>query len=178
MNSKWLAFLPPLLFAGLGVAFYVGLSRDDPDALPSVLAGKPAPQLEITPLAGYRTPTQEDIDAPSVKLVNFWASWCPPCRAEHPTLMRLAEEGVEIIGINQNDQPANATGFIANLGNPYVAIGQDRNGRHSIDWGVYGLPETFVLDADGEIVYRFAGPVTARILAEKIRPAMEAAAKD
>lgn len=176
MKINWLALLPPVLFAGLGLAFYVGLSREDPDALPTALAGKPAPALAITPLEGYRTPTQEDIDAPVVKLVNFWASWCPPCRAEHPTLMNLAAEGVEIIGINQNDQPANATGFITNLGNPYVAIGQDRTGRHSIEWGVYGLPETFVLDAAGQIVYRFAGPVTSRVLAEKIRPAMEAAA--
>lgn len=176
MNARWLALLPPLMFAALGVAFYVGLSREEPDALPSVLAGKPAPVLNVTPLEGYRLPTQEDIVAPGVKLVNFWASWCPPCRAEHPTLMALASSGVEIVGINQNDAPANAQGFIANLGNPYVAVGQDRNGRHSIDWGVYGLPETFVLDADGQIVFRFAGPITKRILEEKIRPVMEAAA--
>ena len=175
MNAKWLAFLPPVLFAALGVAFYVSLSRDEPDALPSVLAGKPAPQLAVTPLEGYRTPTDEDIAAPEVKLVNFWASWCPPCRAEHPVLMKLAEEGIEIVGINQNDAPDNARGFITNLGNPYVAIGQDRNGRHSIDWGVYGLPETFVVDANGAIVFRHAGPVTSRILEEKLRPAMEAA---
>ncbi len=175
MNSKWLAFIPPVLFLALGLAFYVSLSREEPNALPSMLAGKPAPQLVVTPLEGYRTPTQEDIDAPGVKLVNFWASWCPPCRAEHPTLMKLADEGYEIIGINQNDEVPNAVGFLKNLGDPFISVGRDAKGRHSLDWGVYGLPETFVVDGNGDIVLRYAGPITSRILDQKIRPALEAA---
>jgi len=136
MNSKWLAFIPPVLFLALGLAFYVSLSREEPNALPS----------------------------PGVKLVNFWASWCPPCRAEHPTLMKLADEGYEIIGINQNDEVPNAVGFLKNLGDPFISVGRDAKGRHSLDWGVYGLPETFVVDGNGDIVLRYAGPITSRIL--------------
>jgi cytochrome c biogenesis protein CcmG/thiol:disulfide interchange protein DsbE len=114
--------------------------------------------------------------APGVKLVNFWASWCGPCRVEHPTLVQLGAEGVTIHGVNYKDEPQNALRFLAELGNSYAAIGADTTGRTGLLWGLYGVPETFVIDGEGRIVLRFAGPVTQRVLEETIRPAMRAAA--
>ncbi len=110
-----------------------------------------------------------------MKLVNFWASWCGPCRAEHPSLARLAAEGVPIYGINYKDEPEKALGFLGELGNPYAGIGADPAGRTAIDWGLYGVPETFVIDGEGRILLRFAGPITERSLASDIRPAIAAA---
>ncbi len=110
-----------------------------------------------------------------MKLVNYWASWCAPCRVEHPTLEELAAEGVPIYGINYKDDPAKALAFLAELGNPYVAMGADASGRTALDWGVYGVPETFVIDGDGTVILRFAGPITGSVLEKTIRPALAAA---
>ncbi|MGD9865764.1 MAG: DsbE family thiol:disulfide interchange protein, partial [Pseudodonghicola sp.] len=111
------------------------------------------------------------------KLVNFWASWCAPCRVEHPNLAALAAEGVEILGVNYKDDAAKAGAFLAELGDPYAALGRDPEGRMALDWGVYGVPETYVIDGKGTILMRFAGPVTQRVIDEKLRPVLERAAK-
>ena len=170
-----LMILPPVLFAGLAAAFYIGMARDDPDGLPSALTGKPAPAVRGTPLGD--TPTFDDatLRAPGVKLVNYWASWCQPCRAEHPILEAMAAQGVPIFGVNYKDDPEKALAFLAELGSPYVGLGADVSGRMALDWGVYGVPETYVIDANGKIVLRFAGPITERALNDTIRPAMAAA---
>ncbi|MEM6390312.1 MAG: DsbE family thiol:disulfide interchange protein, partial [Pseudomonadota bacterium] len=110
-------------------------------------------------------------DAP-LRVVNFWASWCPPCRAEHPTLTALAEAGNPLFGINYRDRPDQALSFLADLGNPFDALGQDPMASTGRDWGVIALPETFFLDAEGTVVLHFRGPITARVLDTQIRPAL------
>lgn len=167
--------LPPVIFLGLAGLFFVGMQREDPDGLPSALVGKQAPAVVVTPLGDKTLFTDGDLRKGGVKLVNYWASWCGPCRAEHPSLERLAQEGITIYGANYKDKPANALGFLAELGDPYAAIGADETGRMALDWGVYGVPETYVIDGDGNIVLRFAGPITERALENTIRPAIEAA---
>ncbi len=139
--------------------------------LPSALEGRAAPAMEVTPLGDLVLPVDADLKAPGVKLVNFWASWCQPCRAEHPLLDQLKAEGVVIIGINYKDKPEDALGFLAEMGNPYAKIGAD-SGRMAVDWGVYGVPETYVIDSNGVVVLRMAGPITAGNLAGVIRPAI------
>lgn len=167
-----LLILPPVAFAAMAGLFAAGMFRDDPDSLPSARAGQVVPAIEMTALGDKPAFGIEDLKGDGVKLVNFWASWCAPCRVEHPTLTRLAEEGVTIYGINYKDDPENALGFLAELGDPYVAIGADGTGRTGIEWGLYGVPETFVVDGEGRIILRFAGPVTERVLEETIRPAL------
>ncbi len=167
--------LPPLVFIGLALLFFVGMQRDNPDALPSALEGKAAPAVMLDPLGTEILFEDAALRTGGVKLVNFWASWCAPCRVEHPNLQTLAEEGVTIYGVNYKDDPAKALGFLAELGNPYSALGADTAGRMALNWGLYGVPETYVIDAEGKIVLRFAGPITQRILESTIRPAISAA---
>lgn len=174
--ARWLLFLPPLLFAGLAALFWVGMHRDDPEALPSTLEGRAAPAVQVEPLGDGPVVTDAILRAPGVKLVNFWASWCAPCRVEHPLLKVLAEEGVPIYGINYKDDPAKALGFLAELGNPFAGVGADASGRMGLNWGLYGVPETFVIDGAGKVVLRYAGPITAAILDSTIRPAIARAA--
>lgn len=166
-----------MIFAALAVTFYVGMLREDPDALPSALAGKEAPAMNVTPLGDLPPFDRETLDTGGVKLVNFWASWCAPCRVEHPNLEALAEEGVVIYGVNYKDDPDKGQRFLEELGDPYTGVAADETGRTGLDWGLYGVPETFVLDADGTVVLRFAGPITQRVLADTIRPAMIKAAQ-
>lgn len=168
--------LPPVLFAGLAAMFLWGMSRDNPDALPTALAGREAPPVALVQLSDLPLFTEADLRDGKIKLVNFWASWCAPCRVEHPTLTALAEEGIAIYGINYKDKPDAAQRFLDELGNPYTAIGADDTGRTGIEWGLYGVPETFVIDGSGVIVTRFAGPLTERALASDIRPALARAA--
>jgi len=170
-----LMIAPPLIFAGLAAMFYIGMNRDDPDALPSAIAGQPAPAMALTQLGTAAPFTNDTLREPGVKLVNYWASWCAPCRVEHPALEKLADEGVPIYGINYKDDPAKALAFLAELGNPYAGLGADATGRTALDWGVYGVPETYVIDGDGTVILRFAGPLTERVVKERIRPAMAAA---
>ncbi|RVV98640.1 DsbE family thiol:disulfide interchange protein [Mesobaculum littorinae] len=172
MKIKALAVLPPLIFAGMAVAFWLGMQRDDPEALPSARAGQVAPELTLEPMPGEAGFDAETLRNPGAKLVNFWASWCAPCRVEHPHLAALAEEGVPIYGINYKDEPERALGFLRDLGNPFAAIAADASGRTALDWGVYGVPETYVLDGEGRIVLRFAGPITERVIDSQIRPAI------
>lgn len=170
-----IAFIAPIaLFAVLAVAFFVGLGRGNNQELPSVFIDKPSPALPDGTLDGYLPAAQGMLNEPGLKLVNFWASWCPPCRAEHPNLLKLQDEGWTIIGVNKSDEPANAKAFLGELGNPYTAISADQSGRQSIEWGVYGLPETFLIDANGRIRLRHPGPVTARVWESRFVPIIEA----
>lgn len=157
--------------------FFLGLGRENPNDLPSMLIDRPAPEFALPPLyEGQPGLSTADLTAPGVKLVNIWASWCVPCRVEHPYLEGLAAEGVTIHGINYKDTPANAKKFLDELGNPYALVGADERGRAGIEWGAYGVPETFVIDGEGRVIYKHIGPIQGGDIANKIRPAMEAAA--
>ena len=173
---KPLMVIPPVLFAGLAALFYWGMGRDDPNALPSTREGGPVPALSLAEFQGAAPFAVEDLADGDVVLVNFWASWCGPCRAEHPQLVQMAEDGVEIYGINYKDDPVKAKRFLDELGDPYVGIAADPSGRTGLDWGLYGVPETFVIDGEGTVVKRFAGPITAGVLDSIIKPAIEEAA--
>lgn len=170
-----LAMIPLVIITGMAGLFFGGMFRDNPDALPSARKGQVAPVVNLAQLGDLPVFGTADLTDGTVKLVNFWASWCAPCRAEHPNLEMLSSEGVTIYGINYKDQPDKALAFLQDLGNPYAAIGTDSEGRNGLEWGLYGVPETFVIDAEGKIVLRFAGPITQSILDSTIRPAIEAA---
>ncbi len=167
-----LAILPPAIFAFIAALFYWGLARDDPDGLPSSFVGRNAPGFELEPFEGMPIPDGIEPNG-GYRLVNFWASWCAPCRAEHAQLLSLKGGGMEIIGVNYKDDPANARAFLQELGNPYTEVGADPEGRTAIEWGVYGVPETFVVGPDGKVALRHAGPVTARALRETVGPALD-----
>lgn len=170
-SRKRLVFLLPVtLFIALAIALAWGLTRD-PGELPSVLIGKPVPEFALPPVQG-RTLGLSSIDLQGeVSLVNVFASWCTACREEHPLFMRLSTSGVvPIHGLNYRDRPEDAAGWLDELGDPYTRTGADRNGRVGIDWGVYGVPETFVVGPDGRIAYKHVGPVTEQALKETILP--------
>lgn len=170
---RWLALLPIALFAAMAGFFLSGLFRDNPDDLRSAFIGQPVPAINVTELQGRAPLTPDMLTAEGVKLVNFWASWCIPCRVEHPQIEALAKV-VPVYGINHKDQPADAARFLEELGDPYAAIGADP-GRVAIDWGVTGFPETFVVDGNGIVRLRFAGPITVSVMEDTILPAIEAA---
>ena len=167
--------LPPVIFVAVAVMFWLGMARENPDELPSALIGKPAPAVAVTRMDDAPLFGDADLRDGEVALVNFWASWCVPCRVEHPNLERLSEQGLTIYGVNYKDKPADAGRFLDELGNPYAAIGADAPGRMGIDWGVSGVPETFVIDGQGRIVMRHAGPITQRVIDNSLRPALEKA---
>ena len=160
------------IFAGLAL---IGLQRENPNELPSALVGRQAPAVRITPLGDKPIFADADLRAGEVSLVNYWASWCAPCRVEHPKLMQFTAESIPVYGINYKDTRENALRFLDEMGDPYAALGADESGRMAIDWGVYGVPETYVIDGRGNIVARFAGPITDRVLNSTIRPAIEEA---
>ena len=167
-----LMIVPPAIFLGLVALFAVGMFREDPDALPSARQGQTAPPVQVEALGDKQLFGDAELRDGEVKLVNFWASWCAPCRVEHPNLEALADEGITIYGVNYKDEPGNALGFLSELGDPYTAIGADSSGRMGLDWGLYGVPETYVIDGEGTVILRFAGPLTQRVIEENIRPAM------
>ena len=170
-SRKRLVFLLPVtLFIALAVALAWGLTRD-PGELPSVLIGKPVPEFALPPVQGRTLGLSSDDLQGEVSLINVFASWCTACRDEHPLFMRLSASGVvPIHGLNYRDRPEDAAGWLDELGDPYTRTGADRNGRVGIDWGVYGVPETFVVGPDGRIAYKHVGPVTERALKETILP--------
>ncbi|WP_279481150.1 DsbE family thiol:disulfide interchange protein [Aureimonas sp. SK2] len=176
-----LVVLPVVIFAGLaGTFLYQLLSGHDPQLLPSALIGKPAPQTRLPPLAGLADAS--GVPVPGIdlaagdgrtRLVNVFASWCVPCRQEHPALMALSQDPrFVIVGINYKDQPDNALGFLRELGNPYDAVGTDEAGRSTIDWGVYGVPETFLVGPDGTILWKQTGPLTREGVEGGLLPAL------
>ena len=167
---------PPAIFFGLAAFFYIGMQREDPNALRSAREGQPAPMVELTQLGPEQPFTNETLSDGQGKLGNYWASWCGPCRAEHPLLTDLAEEGLPIYGINYKDDPEKALAFLDELGDPYAALGADFTGRTALEWGLYGVPETYVLAGDGTVMLRFAGPLTDDVMERRIRPALDAAA--
>ena len=170
MIKRLTYIVPALLFLLLSGVLLWSLTRQAPDELPSSFINQSAPTVEGLGKFG-KVPEFNKVQliAPEIKIVNFWASWCVPCRVEHPNIEQLAAQGIPIYGINYKDDFAQGNAFLQELGNPYHAIGAD-NGRIAIEWGVYGIPETFVIDAYGRVVLRHAGPVTAQILQDDILP--------
>lgn len=162
-------FAVPVIFFAIAAMLFVGLNRENPNALPSEMIGRTAPAIELTALGDKPLFKHDDLFQPGLKVVNVFASWCVPCRAEHPNIQAIADLGFPVYGLNYKDQAPAALAFLKELGDPYTAIGQDA-GRNAIEWGVYGVPETFVLDPDGVILFRHAGPVTAAILEAEILP--------
>ena len=164
-RRNWLALLPLILFLGLAAIFLTQLmSGRDTQTIPSALIGQPAPVTNLLPVEALSiVPGIAPGDFKGkVTILNVFASWCAPCRDEHPVLMELAKDTrFQLIGLNYKDKQANAAGFLAELGNPYAKIGSDESGRAGIDWGVYGVPETFVIGPDGIIRYKHVGPLNA-----------------
>ena len=170
----WPYLLPIALFAGIGVLLYLGLFRD-PTLVPSPLIGKPVPEFELGPVQGRTLGLSSQDLHGDVTLVNVFASWCVACRDEHPLFLALEREGViPIHGLNYKDAPEDAAAWLDALGDPYARIGADLDGRVGLDWGVYGVPETFVVDRSGHIAYKHIGPVTPRVLDEIILPLVRA----
>lgn len=177
MANRWMMALPPVLFAGLAAMFWLGMQRDNPGELPSVFIGKPAPVLPATTLPGAVQLTDADLRKGEVTVVNFWASWCPPCRAEHPVLKQMAADGVRVAGVNIMDKEADAAGYLAGEGNPFFALATDPNGRDRVEWGVTAPPETFIVDGEGTVLFRFTGPLVGTDYEARFVPALEAALK-
>jgi cytochrome c biogenesis protein CcmG/thiol:disulfide interchange protein DsbE len=177
-----LVLLPLVLFLALAALFFFRLGSGDPSTIPSALIGRPVPQTDLPAIPGL---TRDGAQVPglaadafrgAVTLVNVWASWCVPCHDEAPILLQLAEDKrIRVVGINYKDQPDNARRFIGRYGNPFAAAGADANGRASIDWGVYGVPETFVVGRDGRIAHKLVGPITPENLDTVLKPALEKA---
>ena len=168
-----LFLLPLLLFLSIATYFGVGLTKD-PGVLPSALIDKPAPEFDLPPLMADRPGLARSDLGGEVTLVNFFASWCDPCRAEHPLLMRIAKQNlVPLHGINYKNVKKDAVDWLDELGNPYQRIGQDQSGRAGIEWGVYGLPETYIIDKEGRIRYRHVGSLFPEDLENIIMPLIE-----
>lgn len=173
-TSRLMYLIPVAVFLALGVALAWGLTRN-PREIPSALIGKPAPEFALPPVQGRTLGLSSTHLNGEVSLVNVFASWCTACREEHPLFMELEENGVvPIHGLNYKDRPADAARWLDTLGDPYTRTGADRDGRVGIDWGVYGVPETFVVSRDGRIAYKHIGAVTPEVLRTKILPLVEA----
>jgi len=175
--------LPLAIFLALAALFFFRLGSGDPSRIPSALIGRPAPDTNLAAVPGLNARDGKPMPGLStadfkgnVTLVNIWASWCVPCHDEAPLLEALsADKRIRIVGINYKDQPDNARRFLGRYGNPFVAAGADQNGRASMEWGVYGVPETFIVGRDGTIAYKLVGPITEGNLARVIRPEIEKA---
>jgi cytochrome c biogenesis protein CcmG/thiol:disulfide interchange protein DsbE len=166
-RRSWLMALPLIAFAALTAIFWFRLGGGDPSRIPSALIGRPAPQTALPPLEGLvndGTPVpglDPAVFKGKVSVVNVWASWCVPCHDEAPLLTEIArDKRLQLVGINYKDAPDNARRFLGRYGNPFGIVGVDGNGRASIEWGVYGVPETFIVGREGTIVYKMVGPVT------------------
>ena len=166
-RRSFLMALPLIAFAGLAALFWLRLGSGDPSRIPSALIGHPAPQTSLPPLTGLLSDGTQvpgldpAIFKGKVSVVNVWASWCVPCHDEAPLLTGLAkDQRLQLVGINYKDAPDNARRFLGRYGNPFGVVGVDANGRAAIEWGVYGVPETFVVGREGTIVYKLVGPIT------------------
>jgi cytochrome c biogenesis protein CcmG, thiol:disulfide interchange protein DsbE len=173
---RWLAFVPLAAFALLAALLFVRLNAGDPSRLPSALIGRSAPPLDLAGLDGSAGLTDADLRRGHVSIVNVFGSWCEPCHLEHPTLMALAKDdalkakGVVIYGVAQKDSSGNVRRLLGALGDPYAKVGLDPDGRAGIDWGVYGVPESFIVSGDGTITYKVVGPMTAETLENEVKP--------
>lgn len=180
-----MAMVPVAVFAAIAALFAVALRSGDPSKLPSALIGKPAPEMTLPALTGLREGNSavpgfatSDLRRGEPTVVNFFASWCAPCVQEHPLLMELrAQTSVRIVGINYKDPDPGGRRFLGRYGNPYVAVGVDDSGRAALEWGVYGMPETFVVDGTGKVTLKHVGPLTPQVMGGRILPAIEAARK-
>jgi cytochrome c biogenesis protein CcmG/thiol:disulfide interchange protein DsbE len=177
---RLIVLVPLAAFLVLALLFLVRLFAGDPSHLPSALIGRPVPVAELPPIAnlvrdGQPVPGLNPADfAGKVTLVNVWASWCVPCHDEAPLLLKLsADKRFQIAGINYKDQPDNARRFLGRYGNPFALSGADQNGRVAIEWGVYGVPETFVVGRDGKIAFKLVGPISEDNLQKILLPAIE-----
>jgi cytochrome c biogenesis protein CcmG, thiol:disulfide interchange protein DsbE len=183
-GRRWLVALPLVIFVALAGLFLLRLYGGDPSKIPSALIGRPAPQTALPALEGL---VKEGAQVPgldpavfkgNVSIVNVWASWCVPCHDEAPLLTELGKDRrFQIVGINYKDAPDNARRFLGRYGNPFGIVGVDGNGRASIEWGVYGVPETFVVGREGTIVYKLVGPVTPENIDTVLKAEIEKALK-
>lgn len=179
--ARRVMLVPLAIFLAVAGLFALALRKGDPSKLPSALIGKPAPEMTLPALAGLREGntvvpgfTTADLSKGAPTVVNFFASWCVPCVQEHPLLMELkSRTGVRIVGINYKDPDPGGRRFLGRYGNPYAAVGVDDTGRAAIEWGVYGMPETFVIDGRGIVALKHVGPITLQVLDQLIVPAIE-----
>jgi cytochrome c biogenesis protein CcmG, thiol:disulfide interchange protein DsbE len=183
-TKRGLLLLPLVLFLALAGLFFFRLGTDDPSKIPSALIGQPAPQTDLPPLEGLARDGEPvpglstDGFKGTVTLVNVWASWCVPCHDEIPFLAQLSKDSrIRLVGINYKDQADNARRFLNRYGNPFAATGTDDRGRTAIDWGVYGVPETFLIGRDGRIAYKLIGPISADNLARVLGPEIDKAVR-
>jgi cytochrome c biogenesis protein CcmG/thiol:disulfide interchange protein DsbE len=181
-RRRMLVLIPLVAFLALAALFVLRLGVGDPSRIPSALIGHPAPRTDLPPIPGLEHDSKlvPGLDSASfqgqVTVLNVWASWCVPCRDEAPLLMTLAaDRRVRVVGMNYKDQPDNARRFLGRYGNPFIASGIDGNGRAAIEWGVYGVPETFVIGRDARIAYKLIGPITPGNLETGLKPAIEKA---
>jgi cytochrome c biogenesis protein CcmG/thiol:disulfide interchange protein DsbE len=182
-RRRLFVLLPLVFFLALAALFFFRLGSGDPSRIPSALIGQPAPQTDMPAVPGLLAKDGKPLGGitaaefkGAVTLVNVWASWCVPCHDEAPLLDALsADKRIRIVGINYKDQPENAQRFLGRYGNPFVAAGADRNGRASVEWGVYGVPETFLVGRDGNIAYKLVGPITEANLDRVLKPEIEKA---
>ena len=173
-----LAVLPLAIFIALALVFWTQLrSGRDISEIPSALIGEKAPWRDLDPLSGAQTPAlTTQTGQGKLTLVNFWASWCVPCRQEHPVILALSkDERLTVVGVNYKDGRENALRFLGELGNPYAAIGLDPDGKMAIDWGVYGIPESYLVGPDGTILYKKVGPFDEKSVREGLYPAIDKA---
>ena len=183
-TSRWLMALPLVVFAALAAMFWFRLGSGDPSRIPSALIGRPAPQTALPALTGLlgngaQIPGLDPtVFKDKVSVVNFWASWCVPCHDEAPLLTELARDSrLQIVGINYKDSAENARRFLGRYGDPFGIVGVDANGRAAIEWGVYGVPETFIVGREGTVVYKLVGPVTADNINTVLRAEIDKALK-
>jgi cytochrome c biogenesis protein CcmG/thiol:disulfide interchange protein DsbE len=181
-RRRLVVMLPLVVFLGIVALFLFRLGAGDPSVIPSALIGRPAPQTALPPVAGLE---RDGAPVPgldpanfkgAVTVVNVWASWCVPCHDEAPLLLQLSQDSrLRLVGINYKDDPGNARRFLGRYGNPFAAAGADENGRAAIEWGVYGVPETFVVGRDARIAYKLVGPITEDNFTSVLKPQLEKA---
>jgi cytochrome c biogenesis protein CcmG, thiol:disulfide interchange protein DsbE len=181
-RRRLIVFIPLVVFLALAALFMYRLGAGDPSRIPSALIGRPAPSTNLPPIPGLERDGRPvpGLDSAAfngeVTVLNVWASWCVPCHDEAPLLLKLAaDRRILVAGINYKDEVDNARRFLGRHGNPFVANGIDRNGRAAIEWGVYGVPETFVVGRDGRIAFKLIGPITPDNLDKALQPAIEKA---
>lgn len=162
--------LMPVIFVALAGMILWGVLRENPDAMRTTILGAPAPAVPDEAVQGTVQITDADLRSGEVTIVNFWASWCPPCRAEHPNLLRLEAQGYRIAGINYRDEQELARAYLTEFDDPFFATGYDLNGKWADDWGVAVLPETFIVDGDGTVLYRFVGPLVGSAYEQQFLP--------